>query len=232
MTVVTTSYPLSPFWQEKTGGIVDTMYTNPLAVNIILVEVDTSLAIKPIKGPVQAPITLSEMMPWILGGLLLVAIAVAILFYLRRRKPEAPTVRPKPREPAHVIALRELDRLKTEKLWQSGDIKGYHSRLTDIVRAYLEHQYNIPAQEQTSDEILGAIVHSGLDRQLPFENLERMLRLADLVKFAKGKPKPDENAEAIDKAYDFVQQTIRRTAITETTEPSETEEKTKVEEQI
>jgi len=39
------------------------------------------------------------------------------------------------------------------------------------------------------------------------ENLESLLILADLVKFAKGNPDPDENIVHLDNAYDFVKST-------------------------
>ncbi len=203
--------PPFPFLTRNPERGLDTLYTNSLGLNVSLVTVDTTQAIKPIKGPEQAPLTFREALPWILGGLLAAALAVGIFFYFKyRKKPEAPTLRPEPKEPAHVIALRELDQLKAERLWQSGETKSYYSRLTDIIRAYIEHRFRIPALEQTSNEILAAFDHTGPADYVPLEDLKAILYLADLVKFAKGNPKPEENARTLEQAYGFVEKTMRR----------------------
>ncbi len=201
--------PPLPFVTQTVKGI-DTFFTEPVGFDLLLVPVDTTQAIKPIKGPETVPLTLQELLPWILGGLMLVALAVGLYIYFKKRKkPEEGVNRhPLPKEPAHVIALRALDSLKNEKLWQSGKVKTYHSRLTDIVRGYIEHRFKITALEQTSDEIFDSFRNSGLANQVPFENLQQMLHLADLVKFAKGKPKPDENYRSLEQAYEFVEKTI------------------------
>ena len=157
------------------------------------------------------PYTLQDAMPWILGGLLAATIVAVLYFYLKKRKKPAEIVAPAmPREAPHIIAFRELDRLKEEHVWQSGELKAYYSRLTDIVRAYIEHRYQVHTLERTSDEILGSFKNTGLDKDIPFETLRQMLHQADLVKFAKGKPQPEDNVRSLEQAYDFVKQTIKR----------------------
>ncbi len=200
--------PFKFFTKNEVGGI-DTLMTNPLSLEVLLVPVDTTQAIKPIKAPEEIPYTIRDAMPWILGGLLLLAIVLGIIFFLRRKKePEAPVLRPIPKEPAHVIAYRELDKLKEEKLWQSGEVKAFHSRLTEIIRGYIEHRFQIPALERTSDEVFKSFKDKELAEKIPFEDLHRMLMLADLVKFAKGQPEPSENHNSLEQAYAFVQKTF------------------------
>ncbi len=201
--------PPFPFLAQSENGQIDTLRTNPVPLNILLVAVDTTQAIKPIKEIEEVPLTFQEVLPWILGGLLVLAIIIGIIiFFLKRKKPEEPE-RIIPKEPTHVIALRMLDAIKNEKLWQAEDSKYYYSRLTEVIRAYIEHRFNIPALEQTSDEIFTSFKNRGLDREVPFENLQQMLRLADMVKFAKQKTGSKENYISLDQAYDFVQNTIR-----------------------
>ena len=203
--------PPLPFLVKNNSGGTDTLLTNPLGLEILLVPVDTAQAIKPIKGPADMPYTLADAMPWILAGLLLAAIATGLYFYFKKRKkPEEAVVRPKPKEAPHVIAFRGLEKLKEEHLWQSGQLKAYHSRLTDIVREYIEHRFQIHTLERTSDEILTSFKNTGLDQKVPFENLQQMLHQADLVKFAKGKPQPEDNVRSMEQAFDFVKQTIKR----------------------
>lgn len=200
--------PLAFLVKNQNGG-TDTLLTNSLGLDVLLVPVDTSQAIMPIKGPADMPYTLQDALPWILGGLLAIAIAIGLFLYFKKRKKPEEVVRTKPKEAPHVIAFRELDKLKEEHLWQSGELKAYYSRLTDIVREYIEHRFQIHTLERTSDEVLASFKNAGLADQVPFENLQQLLYQADLVKFAKGKPQPEDNMRSLEQAYDFVKQTIK-----------------------
>ena len=102
----------------------DTIKSEPLAFIIHSVKVDTSQAIKDIKLPYSAPISFAEIFPWAGGGLGLVLILLVIIYVIRKIKRNEPVIRRfKPREPAHIIALRDLSRLKDDKLWQKDKTK-------------------------------------------------------------------------------------------------------------
>lgn len=200
--------PFEFFTENKNGG-VDTLRSNTLALEVSLVPVDTAEAIKPIKAPEEIPFTFREAIPYILVAILVLALALGLYFYQKnRKKPEQKATVPTVQEPAHRIALRALDELKEKKLWQSGQVKNYHARITDILRAYVEQRYQIAAVEKTSAEIIHAFRLSGLDQKVPFEEFERILRLSDAVKFAKGQPSVAENMKSLEMAYDFVKKTI------------------------
>ena len=114
----------------------------------------------------------------------------------------------KPKEPPYAIALRELDRIKGAKLWQQGKTKHYYSEVTDTLRRYIEGRFEIPAMEQTTAEILQSFRYRrDLLTGKSFANLEQTLTLADLVKFAKYEPLPDDNSLALLNAYFFVNDT-------------------------
>jgi hypothetical protein len=192
------------------GGTVDTARSMPLIINVYEPVVDTSQQIKPIKPPINTPVTFKEILPWVAGGLgvaLLIGTAVWLLvrFLKRRKDPEGTTQ--KPLEPAHVIAFRELDRLKNEKIWTRGMVKQYYTRLTEITRHYIERQYDIPAMESTTEEILYAFKRVNPDDLLLDGILKELLELADLVKFAREDPLPVDNQTNLSNAYIFVQKT-------------------------
>jgi len=192
------------------NGNSGTARSMPLMIRVSEPEVDTTQAIKAIKAPINTPLTLKEMLPWILAGLgaLLVIALIALLIrrYLRRKKdPESIAMRPS--EPAHVVAFRELDALRDQKLWESGRVKEYYTRLTEITRMYIERQYGIPAMERTSLEILEAFRRFNTDDPMLDEMLAGLLQLADLVKFAREAPTPVENQTNLNSAYLFVQKT-------------------------
>jgi len=187
--------------------------TDPLLLNVFTVAVDTTQAIKPIKGPIEAPYTFAEMLPWIL---LLAGLALAsglVIYFVNQRKNKIPIFasRPKAKLPPHEIALQALEQLKNEKLWQKGQVKEYYTRLTDILREYIEVRFNIRALEYTTWEIMQSFRNSTLSKA-DKELLNNLLELADLVKFAKTLPIPSENDKSMNDAVVFVDNTaIKKT---------------------
>ncbi|MGW8316438.1 MAG: hypothetical protein ACWGNV_12615 [Bacteroidales bacterium] len=194
-----------------TGSVTDTALSMPLMMHVYEPEVDTTQAIKPIKPPINTPLTFREVLPWLslgLGAWLLATLVYALVWMQRQRTRDPEIFSLKPQEPAHVIAFRELDRLKEEKFWERGEIKEYYTRLTEITRSYIERQYGIPAMERTTDEILTAFRRVSADDGLLEEMLTGLLQMADLVKFAKEDPLPVDNQTHLNNAYLFVQKTF------------------------
>lgn len=195
------------------GDLRDTARSMPLIIQVFDPVVDTTQQIKPIKGPMNTPLTFKELVPWIgigLGGLVLIAALILLIRRYRKGKGGPVGLPVKPLEPAHVIAFRELDKLKEEKIWEKGKVKLYYTRLTEITRRYIERQYGIPAMEQTSEEIMYDFRRSNRDDGLLDEMLKELLELADLVKFAKEDPLPIDNQTNLNNAYIFVQKTYPR----------------------
>ncbi|MDR1459567.1 MAG: hypothetical protein LBI60_05075 [Bacteroidales bacterium] len=198
--------PSMPFYSADS---VILAATESLLLSVHTLAVDTTLTIKDIKEPLSAPITIREAIPYIIGALLVFGIVVAGIFLSRylndRRKPKA-TIKEKPKIPAHVIALEKLNILWQKKLYQSGYIKQYYSELSDIMRVYIEHRWDIAAMEMVSSEIITAL--SGLE--IPAEAMQKLkqtLYLSDMVKFAKANPLSDESSICYQNCVDFVQTT-------------------------
>ena len=199
-------FPKLPF---RTGSGNDTtiIFSDSVQMQYASVPVDTTKSIKDIKGIMAAPLTVGEIMPWILGVMIVGAFAIIVYTFYLRRKTKKPLVifKPKPEIPAHVLALEALNHLKDEAIWKKGRFKAYYTGLTDILRNYLEKRYGVMAQEMTSDEILDAI--KGHTNDSLMSRLRNLFSTADLVKFAKGIPEPYENEVNLDIAYDFVENT-------------------------
>lgn len=137
---------------------------------------------------------------------ILLAIIVLGIFLMTRKKKKGYFFKPKVKLPPHVIALNTLDKVKAEKIWQQGREKEFYTLLTDTLRTYIEERYMINAHEKTSDEILEALGYVS-ESDSAKENLTQILKLSDLVKFAKYKPFTDENDLSLMNAYLFVNQT-------------------------
>ncbi len=200
--------PIKFAYQKDGDTSLRFISTNPLLMEVLTVQVDTAQAIKDIKLPMGVPYTFREILPWVLGGIGIIAIIFALIYYLRKRKTGKGLFEaaPKPKLPPHIIALDELERLKHKKLWQAGQTKPYYTELTDIVRVYIEGRYNVAAIEMTSDEILEGISKFGINKEA-ITKIKDTLLLADLVKFAKAQPLPLENDSCLNNCVDFIQET-------------------------
>lgn len=132
---------------------------------------------------------------WWIYILILLAIAAAGYFiysYIRKKQNE-----PKKEEVVYKSPIEKattlLQQLEGKELWQKGEIKYYYSELTDIARNYIEEEIHIPAMESTTSELIEALRKAAKQQKLKLsndtvENLEKVLKQADLVKFAKVKP--------------------------------------------
>lgn len=175
-------------------------------------EVNPEKGLFDIKSPKDAPFKLAEILNYIyLYGGILLALGILIWLYLLYRKKRLNKgsifSKPKPLEPAHIIALRELDKIKKSKLWEHNKVKEYYTEISNTIRMYIEHRYLHPALEQTSIEILNALKsHTEIDKK-SMEQLKQVLELSDLVKFAKFQPLADENGLTLMNSYYFVNQT-------------------------
>jgi hypothetical protein len=200
-----------------------TVSTNALALTVNAVPVDTTKDFRDLKKPLSIPMTLAEMLLYAGSLLLLAACAYGAYRFWKRRalkRREAVDAYVAPARPAHLIALEQLAILREKKLWQQGLIKQYYSEITEIYRRYLENRYAMMAMEETTDEIM-----TGL-RKLRFPDsmldvAERILRRADLVKFAKHQPPITEHEEMFTVVQDFVV----KTKIAQMTEPTPAEAK-------
>ncbi len=199
----------------------DTIESNQVALKVstVPVDVDNPEQFYDIKDVWQPPFVLADYYPWIFG-ILSALFIICVIGYLvqryRRRQSEAPVKPAEPELPPYEVAIRELDSIKDQKLWQQGLNKEYYTQVTDTLRRYISRRYGVNAMEKTSEEIL-AIIERETDERSVYDTLRQVLRLSDYVKFAKLHPLPDENDESMRNAYLFVNQTKR----TEAPQPDE-----------
>jgi len=190
----------------------DTVWSKSLSLKIVQpFKIDTAsnkiADIKPVMDP---------KFDWMMLLLILLivlsihGVIVLGLFIYRKYFKKYPVLDLKSQElllPAHVVALGYLDKIKHDKAWQQGRSKEYHTELTDVLRAYIERMFNINCMEMTSEEILDQFRLMRLDQKSVYQSLQQILKLADLVKFAKWDATPDEHELSLMNAYLFVNQT-------------------------
>jgi hypothetical protein len=204
----------SGYWAIPPFAFTVNNDTTPLLTEALLfhvgsVQVDTTAAIKDIKPPFDESYSFIDWLKdnkYLVMGVALAIVLLIIAYkqyrkYLRNKKNVV--VVEKPIIPAHIIAIEKLEKLRNQKLWQEGRLKLYHSELSEIIREYIELRYRIQALEQTTEEILFSFKSIAVDDD-SLGKLRQLLVLADLVKFAKEQPLPNENEISISNAFDFV----------------------------
>jgi len=191
----------------------DTVWTKSLSLKVVQpFQIDTaSNQIADIKPVMDPPFNWKAVWRIALIVLLILLIAVLIYILIRRliqKKPIFDNAEPEPELPPHVIAIAALDKIKNEKAWQQNRIKQYHTDITDVLRVYIEKVYDVPCMEMTSEEIIANLNHLKFENKTVYSALIQILKLADLVKFAKWDAAPDEHELSLSNAYLFINETI------------------------
>jgi hypothetical protein len=146
--------------------------------------------------------------------------AIAAVIWWIRKKRRSVVETPAVRLPPEVIALAELDRIAALGLPARGDYKQHYTLLVDALRHYLEARYGIEAMDRTTFELM-----DDLDRhRVHVDGLRPLLDEADLVKFAKFAPSPENASGAINRAREMVMHTTPVTAAPDILAPSEPSE--------
>ena len=220
-------YLLPPF---KVIDQTDTIYSNQVALKVstIPVNIDKPDEFNDIKETWDPPFVLADYYLLIYGVLFacfLICLIGYILKRLRNRQSIIPFKNQEPKLPPFEMAMKELDEIKQQKLWQQGRNKEYYTLLTDTLRKYMVNRFGINAMEMTSGEIL-ELIRLESEANSSYNSLKQILELADFVKFAKLHPLPDENELSLMNAYLFVNQT----KVVEVASPEESKESTEIKE--
>ena len=178
--------------------------SDSIAIIVNTIEMVEDAELKDIKAPIHTPITLEELSPYLLALLILALLIYIIRWYVKNREKTPVDIKTVEREiPPYEIALIELEKLNTKKLWQEDNVKEYYSELSEIIRTYIENGIGTPAMEIPTQEILFQLHQKGIDTT----KLKELLTRSDLAKFAKAKPLQIENEESLKIGYDFIHQT-------------------------
>ena len=191
------------------------IYSDTLSVQVFDVAVDTlkqkMFDIKPIA---KADDSFGNW--WIYLIVAIVILLIAGIGYYLWKKRKKDTVEELVFSTPIEKAIGLLKLLDKKQLWQKGEIKTYYSELTDIAREYIEEVIEIPAKEYTTSELIASLRKTATQKKLTLtkeslSNLERVLRQADLVKFAKSKPldfEIEEDKKRIEKSIVSLHQAI------------------------
>jgi hypothetical protein len=220
--------PAFTFEFNDANGIEENKYeltTEPIDIEVtsLLGEQRSELVIADIEDVVEMPKEVSYWWIWVIGPICLIT-AIGTWFYLRRKR-HAKLIRIF--KPAHEIAYERLRVLVKDDLITAGEIKEFYERISNILRHYIEHRFELRAPERTTEEFLIELQWTDVLSAPDKETIGEFLRHCDLVKFAKYNPTNEQIQQTFDLVKDFIEKTKsdeRRIDITDNVVAEETVE--------
>ena len=203
-------YDLPPIMVGRLSkdGVIDTLVFDPMRLEVKTMPVDTATFVPhDIKGQIRYPVTVAEVIPWLVlfWIVAIIVIVISCLVIMRRRKGDPAYVR---KDPAHIVALRELDKYRGNKMWVPEKQKVFYSGVTDALREYISSRYGVSAMEMTTAEIFADMRNSDVPKELLSE-VKELFERADFVKFAKYVASDEDNASVLPLAVRFVTETYQ-----------------------
>ncbi|MBO4434115.1 MAG: hypothetical protein J5769_01510 [Bacteroidales bacterium] len=187
-------------------GSVDTLTFRSMPMEVTTIQIDTTTFVPhDIRPQITYPVTFAEVFPWVIGfigAVLLVAIVVCLILIGGGRRVIGPVYK----EPAHITALRKMDKFRSNKYWVPEKQKQFYSGITDALREYIAARYGVGALEMTSAEIFDGLKGSDIPPGL-YGELKELFERADFVKFAKYVATDEENATVLPLGVRFVTET-------------------------
>ncbi len=205
---------LPPFRYAAEGDTVSsdilTFKVYPVDLSPELGDVNNpdSLTIHPSELPQTLPARWYDFVPdwwiWVVIGILVIALAYVVWMLYKKNGPAIFTPK-KPISP-YDLAVQRLASLKDRRLLEQGQTKTYYTDLIDIMRSYLDGRFGINAMEMTSTQILRKL-RENKETHLSAAQMEQVLQLADIVKFAAANPTAEEGQRTFNTIAQFLEST-------------------------
>ncbi len=179
-------------FEPLTNAPTQQLFTDSIPINVSFSPLDSSKTFHDIKTIIEVKDTIPLWL--IIGAAIFLAILIILIIYLvkyfRRRKKIKPLFNSKlsPFEEA----MQSLDTLHKENILSKGEVKKFHTSLTEIFKRYLSRKMDKNMLNLTSSEVLLTLN----DTLLSKENtsvIAGSLRMTDAVKFAKYIPPVSES---------------------------------------
>ncbi|NCO33047.1 MAG: DUF4381 family protein [Armatimonadetes bacterium] len=197
----------------EANGKVGSLASQPVEVTVESVKPGEQADIRDIKPPAMVKLTAWDFR-WLIATVVAVlAVVIALWWFLHRRNREAtaPFALSEPPVPTDREALNALSDLERSDLLAAGKVKEFYTQLSEILRRYIERQFEIPALESTTREVMANMGQSDFDAEEVIL-VEALLNMSDLVKFAKLVPPPERGAQNIEKVRRLVVNSAQRAA--------------------
>ena len=188
---------------ESGGGTRDgQIRTEPIVMTItsVLESQEDPSKFRDIKGVADLPSETqrTSSWPWAAAGLMLLAATAGAIWTRRRRQPD-PT----------SWAINEVDRIQQQAEANTISLGDTYSKLSILVREYLQSQWSIPATSQSSEELCHELERASCPDSV-LGRLQRFLSEADQLKFAGPQtPRHDHGESPFDSVRAILQELSR-----------------------
>ena len=186
-------------------SVLTSLSTDPFGIGVETVGLDEGNEIREIHGPFSIALGMVSLLPWLLLG---VGLLILGYWIYRRRQAEPASERGRVVLPGlpHEDAYAALDALEGAGLLEQGEIKEFHIRLSEIIRTYVEGQFEVFALEMTTPEVMVGLAACEFGDEITDEFASFFGR-CDLVKFAKYVPDVEGCFEVLAAARRIVDET-------------------------
>ncbi|MHC4756739.1 MAG: hypothetical protein ACYTBP_16550 [Planctomycetota bacterium] len=182
------------------------LVTEPVDIEVtsLLGDQRAELVIADIEEVVVMPKQRIYLWLWVMIAVLLCLSGAAGWLYLSKKK-NLEFIRIF--RPAHEIAYDRLRALIKDDLINAGRIKEFYEWISNILRHYIEHRFDLRAPERTTEEFLYELQNTNVLGESDKKSIGEFLTHCDLVKFAKHNP----TTEQIQRTFDLVKEFIEKT---------------------
>lgn len=199
------------------------LMTEPFLLTVKGVAVDLEGPIADIKAPAPEPMTLGDLLalywPYLVSLIVLAIIILLLLKLTKNKAQDRPESEVEEVVEPPIDPLLGLERMKGNAAFKTADSRQYYTTLTDHLRRFVEQEFDLPAFEQTSSEIITDLETKSLKREERLV-LAGIFRQSDMAKFAKSKLSAAQQEDALEKAIDLLTAVKKSKAVLESTEPS------------
>ena len=164
------------------------LYTDAVKVRVRSVKPSEAEDILDIKAPLEFVKKYKTLI--IIGAVVLLLLILGVsgyIYYRKKKGKDLFKIFKEPEIPPDEKALKALQELKESDLIETGQVKKYYIRLSEIVRTYFEGRYFFPSLEKTTDETIDGLVNNEVENEI-IDISRQLLENSDLVKFAKHLP--------------------------------------------
>lgn len=136
---------------------------------------------------------------YVIAALAVIGIIALIIMWLKwgRVKKDSPKFESN-------ITLKELDQLKAKKYIEKNDFRSFYVELIDITRNFLSNQYQFPAKELLTEDLLAYMKSQNKISEANEKILAPIFERGDLAKFAKIIPTTQEMETDFNNLRNFV----------------------------
>lgn len=183
------------------GVKIQSISTHLIPYSIQPGKIPEEASLRKIKGAIQDPFNSTPLITSLIILLILFIVVQGVRYYF--------TSKIESHLPPQDIdyqrnAIEALQKLEQKDYNTAEDLNQLHIQISSIIRKYIEFEFLIPAQEQTTEEFLKTISQQTAFTANEGNLLEELLTLADLVKFAAFSPIKNISLSSLQKAREFV----------------------------